>query len=309
MTRRHLISLQDLDDETLRGLVDRGAWYANGGAAKPLAGSTVGIHFRKTSTRTRTAFTVGALRLGASVVSYGPADLQTETGETTGDTAAVLSGMLDGFVTRTAASTAELRTMACQDRMSVVNAMTTEEHPTQALADLVTMMLQFGRLDGLRVLYIGEGNNTAAALALTIPRFANTRLELRTPPGFGLPAPTMAAAGRMATSSSTLTERHDMADLPADVNVVYTTRWETTGTVKPIPDWRSVFAPFQVDDSLWKTSPDAVFMHDLPANRGEEVTAAVLDGPASIAFDQAQHKLHSAMAALEWCIAGPEAGR
>ncbi len=307
MTKRHLISLQDLDDGTLRSLVDRGVWYAGGGAAKPLTGSTVGIHFRKTSTRTRTAFTVGALRLGANVVSYGPADLQTETGETIGDTAAVLSGMLDGFVTRTAAGMAELRTMARQHQMAIVNAMTSEEHPTQALADLVTMQLRFGRLDGLRVLYIGEGNNTAAALALTLPRFANTRLELRTPPGFGLEAPITAAARRMTTSTGGITERHDMTDLPTDVDVIYTTRWETTGTVKPSADWRSVFAPFQVDEGLWKTSPGAVFMHDLPANRGEEVTAAVLDGAASVAFEQAHHKLHSAMAALEWCIAGPEA--
>ncbi len=94
-----------------------------------------------------------------------------------------------------------------------------------------------------------------------------------------------------------------MTGLPGGLDVVYTTRWQTTGTAKPDPDWRTTFAPFQVTGRLWETSPKALFMHDLPAHRGEEVTADVLDGPASIAFIQAEFKLHSAMAALEWCRA------
>lgn len=95
-----------------------------------------------------------------------------------------------------------------------------------------------------------------------------------------------------------------MDDLPKDLDVIYTTRWQTTGTSKPDPDWRSLFAPFQVTRDLWTHNADAVFMHDLPAHRGEEVTAEVLDGPASIAFDQAENKMHSAMAVLEWCRLG-----
>jgi ornithine carbamoyltransferase len=95
-----------------------------------------------------------------------------------------------------------------------------------------------------------------------------------------------------------------MDDLPEDCDVIYATRWQTTGTSKPDPDWRRHFAPFQVDAKLWRTSPQAVFMHDLPAHRGEEVTADVLDGPASIAFDQAENKMYSAMAVLDWCRNG-----
>ncbi|RBL80920.1 ornithine carbamoyltransferase, partial [Streptomyces cavourensis] len=138
---------------------------------------------------------------------------------------------------------------------------------------------------------------------LALSRFPGTRLTLRTPPGYGLaPAYLERAAAHARRSGARIEERHDMADLPA-ADVVYTTRWQTTGTAKPTPDWREVFAPFQVDEKTMASSPDAVFMHDLPAHRGEEVTADVLDGPASIAFDQAENKYHSARAVLEWCAA------
>jgi ornithine carbamoyltransferase len=209
--------------------------------------------------------------------------------------------MLDVLVARTAGPEAELRAWARQNTMSVVNAMTAEEHPTQALTDLTTLLRHFGRLEGLRILYAGEGNNTAAALALALTRFPGVRLEIRTPPGYGL-SETGAhrARARAARTGATLVERHDMDELAAGHDVIYTTRWQTTGTSKPDPGWRHAFAPFQVTPALWETSPGAVFMHDLPAHRGEEVTAEVLDGPHSIAFAQATNKMHSAMAVLEF---------
>lgn len=300
---RHLISLDDLTDEDLRAIVARATQLADDprSGATSLSGEVVGIYFSKTSTRTRTAFSSGALRLGARIISYGPGDLQINTGESIADTGRVLSTMLDALVVRTAGDPAELRAMADQKRMSVVNAMTADEHPTQALADLTTMVRRFGRVDGLRVLYLGEGNNSAAALALALTRFPGTELQLRTPPGYGVDPEVLARArSHAARHGASIVERHDMDDLPVS-DVVYTTRWETTGTTKPDPDWRTVFAPFQVTRALWRTSPDAVFMHDLPAHRGEEVTAEVLDGPDSIAFAQAENKMYSAMAALEWC--------
>ncbi|GAA0339316.1 ornithine carbamoyltransferase [Actinoallomurus spadix] len=305
MTRRHLISIDDLGDEDLRAIVERGARFARGGAAgaTPLAGAVVGVYFARTSTRTRTAFSAGTLRLGGRIIAYGPGDLQLNTGETGADTGRVLSRMLDALVARTAGDPAEMREWAAQDRMAVINAMSADEHPTQALTDLTTLLCHFGRIEGLRVLYVGEGNNTAAALALALPRFAGTELELRTPPGYGLAAGVRERAEALAASyGSVLREHHHMDAIPADVDVVYTTRWQTTGTSKPDPDWRSVFAPFQVTARLWADGPKAVFMHDLPAHRGEEVTADVLDGPRSIAFDQAENKMHSAMAVLEWCL-------
>jgi len=205
-------------------------------------------------------------------------------------------------VARTAGDEAELRDWATQDRMAVVNAMTCQEHPTQALADLTTLRLVFGRIAGLRLLYVGEGNNTAAALALALSRYEGVRLELRTPAGYGLTDAVRAVAAAQAEcSGASVTEHHHVSDLPPDLDVVYTTRWQTTGTSKDRADWREVFEPFRVTESLWRHSPNAIFMHDLPAHRGEEVTAEVLDGPRSVAFDQAENKMYSAMAVLEWC--------
>ncbi|MET8927086.1 ornithine carbamoyltransferase [Streptomyces sp. NPDC004623] len=303
--RRHLISIDDLSDEELRHIALRGAEFSAGSAddARPLADTVVGVLFRKTSTRTRTAFSAGALRLGARLITYGPGDLQENTGETVEDSAAVLSRMIDVLVARTAGPEHELRAYAAQRRMAVVNAMSQGEHPTQALADLTTLLRRFGRIEDLHVIYVGEGNNTASALALALSRFPGTRLTLRTPPGYGVaPEYLERAAVSAKRSGARIEERHDMADLPA-ADVVYTTRWQTTGTVKPTADWREAFAPFQVTEKTMASSPDAVFMHDLPAHRGEEVTADVLDGPASIAFDQAENKYHSARAVLEWCAA------
>lgn len=305
---RHLISISDLSGDELRHLADSGAEIAAGRppAGRPLDGRIVGIYFRRTSTRTRTAFTAGALRLGAQTIAYGPHDLQLNTGETSGDTGRVLSGMLDALVVRTADQPQELRAFAGQDRMPVINAMSADEHPTQAIADLVTLRERFGRVENLRILYVGEGNNTAAALALALTRFPGVELELRTPPGYGLGQQLRLRSQKQAgRSGGSCVERHDMSGLPGGFDVIYTTRWQTTGTTKPDQDWRAIFAPFRVSRQLWQTSPGALFMHDLPAHRGDEVDADVLDGPASIAFRQAENKLNSAMAILAWCLARP----
>ena len=306
-----LISLDDLTDADLRSIVERGVSYSAGllRHERPLADTVVGVYFRKTSTRTRTAFSSGTLRLGGQIVSYGPDDLQLNTGETTEDTGEVFSRMLDILVARTAGDPAELRGWASQERMSVVNAMSADEHPTQALTDLTTLLRHFGRIEGLRVQYVGEGNNTAAALALALARFPGTHLELRTPPGYGLGEDVLRrVAGYAARSGASLTEYHHMDRQEGGFDAVYTSRWQTTGTSKADAHWRDTFAPFQVTADLLAHSPAAIFMHDLPAHRGDEVTAEVLDGPRSIAFDQAANKMYSAMAVLEWCRHGITAG-
>ncbi len=286
--------------------MSRGCSYGDPGAVVPdvLRGRVVAIYFRKTSTRTRTAFSSAALRLGAQILTYGPNDLQLGTGETHLDTGRVLSTMVDALVARTAGDPQELRDLAAQGRMPVINAMTEDEHPTQAIADLATMLRHCGRIENLRVLYLGEGNNSAAALALALSRFPGTELHLRTPAGYGLAEDKLERARRHARSSGgVIEEGHDPSVLPDEVDLVYTTRWETTGTTKPDPEWKEGFRPFQVNQKLMDRWPDARFLHDLPAHRGEEVTAEVLDGPASLAFSQAANKYHTALAILEWCLA------
>jgi ornithine carbamoyltransferase len=302
--RCHLISLDDLGPGELDRMVRLGVDFAERRRhGEPLSGAVVGIYFRKTSTRTRTSFSVAALRLGARIISFGPDDLQEKTGESSADTGRVLARMLDGLVARTAGSTEELRAWAQQESMSVINAMSAAEHPTQAVTDLITLHRRFGGVTGRRVLYLGEGNNTAAALALGLARFPGTELHVRTPEGYGLAGDILARSQKYAAETGAFVEeQHDLDNLPDGIDAVYTTRWQTTGTTKPDPHWRSAFVPFRVHSALFDRYPDAAFMHDLPAHRGDEVTAEVLDGPRSIAFDQAENKVYAAMAVLEWCL-------
>ncbi|MBA4057407.1 MAG: ornithine carbamoyltransferase, partial [Marivirga sp.] len=231
--RRHLITLNSLTTDDLHEILQKSLSLATGtfSYSPLLDGMIIGLYFRKTSTRTRTAFSSAALRLGAKIISFGPNDLQENTGESLEDTTKVLSGMLDCLVGRTAGSQHEMEVMASQAKMSVINAMTMEEHPTQALADLTTMLQIFGSVSNLRILYVGEGNNTASALCRSIPRFANTELFFYSPPGYKLPTEVINEGknyGKLCNSQ--VSEISDLRSLPTEIDIVYTTRWETTGT-------------------------------------------------------------------------------
>lgn len=303
--RKHVISLTDLSPQETLDIINRGIEYSDGHIplGEQLKGKVIGIYFKKTSTRTRTAFTTAALRLGAQVIAYGPNDLQLNTGETMDDTLNVLSRMLDGLVLRTAESPDVLRAFANQESMSILNAMTADEHPTQALADLTTMKQHFGTLSGLEILYFGEGNNTTTALALAIAKFPNMKIRFFTPPNYNIDPLLLKYAKEEGAKRNTIIEEfHDLKLLPNYADIIYTTRWQTTGTVKSDPNWRKIFEPFAVTNQLMLKYPNAIFMHDLPAHRGDEVEASVIDGDKSIVFKQAENKLHSAKAVLEWCI-------
>lgn len=304
---RHFLSLTEIGPDNLAGLVRHSLDIAAGGArGQPLGGKVVGIYFRGTSTRTRTAFTVGALRAGASTISYGPDDLQLATGETLEDTGRVLSGFLDALVIRTNAPVEEMRALASQEEMAVINAMSENEHPTQAVADLVTIHEALGRLRGVHVLYVGEGNNSAAALALAVSMTPGMRLTVVTPEGYGLPGAVLEKADGFARATGAVVEHHhDVARLPKGVDAVYTTRWQTMGVPKPDADWRERFRPLAVTPELMarvSKPTGTIFLHDLPAVRGEDVADEVLDGPQSRAFRQARHKMTSATAVLCWCL-------
>ena len=315
MTIRHLLSLAEVGPEQLSLLVARGVTIAGGGVADwhPLKGRVVGLYFKGASTRTRTSFTVAALRLGAQTIAYGPNELQLSTGETVEDTARVLSGFLDALVIRTNGPMEEMRGFGSQGRMAIVNAMSETEHPTQAIADLVTMKEALGCLEGSHVLYLGEGNNTAAALAFAVAMTGGMKLTLVTPEGYGLPRAALETAeGFCLQTGSVIEQHHDITRLPRRVDVVYTTRWQTMGQPKADPDWRARFAPYSVTPELMgRVSKPAgtIFMHDLPAVRGVDTADEVLDGPQSVAFRQAEHKLTAAMVTLAWCVAPDTAVR
>jgi ornithine carbamoyltransferase len=310
MTVKHILSITELGAANLAHLVKQSLLMSAGAqkVKRPLEGKVVGIYFRGTSTRTRTAFTVGAAHLGATTISYGPNDLQIVTGETIEDTARVLANFLDALVIRTNQPVAEMKALANQDKMSIVNAMSDSEHPTQAIADLVTLHEEFGRLQGLHVLYLGEGNNTAASLALAVAQTPGMSLTLVTPAGYGLDENILETANKLAVAHDAHVEHHHRIDLlPANVDAVYTSRWQTMGVPKAELDWKTKFEPFRVTQALMdQVSKPAgtIFLHDLPAVRGGDVDDEVLDGPQSRAFRQARHKMTSAMAVLDWCVAG-----
>ncbi len=302
---KHILSLMDLSPQETLEIINRGIEYADGNLelGQQLKGKVIGVYFKKTSTRTRTAFSTAALRLGAQVIPYGPSDLQLNTGETMTDTLHVLSRMLDGLVLRTGESPDVFRAFSNQERMSIINAMTEDEHPTQALADLTTMKQHFGELSGLEIIYLGEGNNTTTALALGIAKFSNMKIRFFTPPNYNIDPILLKYAKEEGLKRNTVIEEfHDLKKIPKQSDVVYTTRWQTTGTSKSDPNWREFFEPFAVTQKLMDKFPNAIFMHDLPAHRGEEVEVSVIDGTKSIVFSQAENKAHSAKAVLEWCM-------
>lgn len=307
MKARHFLSISNLDPEDLSRLIDNSLAIArSGGAARPLDGKIVGIFFRCSSTRTRTAFSVGAMKLGAQTMHYGPNDLQIVTGESVHDTGRVLSGYLDALVLRSNGARAEMEALADQGEMAVINAMSEDEHPTQSIADLVTVKEAMGRLDDIHILYIGEGNNTTSALALAMSKLRGMQLTVVTPEGYGLPQEFVSRVSEQARPNGTvITQTHDLGSLPKGVDVVYTTRWQTMGVPKKDANWRDRFEPYKVTPELMSEvskRAGTIFLHDLPAIRGWEVVDEVLDGPQSVAFRQARHKLTSAMAILSWCL-------
>lgn len=302
-----LYSLAQFPSDALQGLLRRSIELFNDETAhsRPLTDAVIGLLFLRTSTRTRTAFSAGALRLGAQLISYGPSDLQLNTGETAADTGKMFSSMLDQLVVRTAEPEQQLRDLSDSGKLSVINAMCAEEHPTQAISDLASMQRHLGDLRGVRVMYVGEGNNTAVALAHGIARIPQAVGMFFTPQGYGLPSRVVHDANKVAQSVAGRVTHCEgsLDDLPSEVDVIYTTRWQTTGTSKGTADWREQFRPYYVDEGFIAKWPEAIVMHDLPAHRGEEISSGVLEGERCIAWAQGAMKMRSAMAVLEWAAA------
>ena len=305
----NLISLADLTSEELDRIVTRAVVFGRGDTdERPLAGRRVGIYFRKSSTRTRTSFWSGASRLGADVITFGPDELQISTGETLEDTARVLGEYLDALVVRTNGDMAEIRRLGSSPKLAVVIALTLDEHPTQAIADLATLTELFGDLAGRHVLCVGEGNSSGAALALAAALTPGLRLTLLCPKGYEVPREPLDLVATLSDGTALVEQVTSADEVTGPVDAVYTSRWQTMGVPKANPDWLADFEGFQIDQGFFDrfAGPDTVFLHDLPAVRGQEVTDEVLDGPRSIAWRQAHHKMTAAMAVLEGCVVGAD---
>ena len=265
--------------------------------ATPLAGRHVALLFDKPSLRTRSTFTIAVRELGGDVIEP-PADVALGGRETIEDVARNLERWVFGAVVRTFAQERLERFAAAAPGLRLVNALTNEEHPCQALADCLTLVERWGSLEGRTLAFVGDGNNVATSLAQAAAMLGGTVI-VASPPGFELPQSVRDSVARVARFGGGVHVTHDPIDAVARAGAVYTDVWASMGQESEAAERHALFAPYQVNAALMARAPrDAVFMHCLPAHRGDEVTDAVMDSGASIAFDQAENRLHAQKALL-----------
>jgi len=299
MRNKDLLSIDRLTRDEVSELLalakDLKAVYRHGGQVLSLRGKVLAMVFAKPSLRTRVSFEVAALQLGghAMYITHGEVGLGKR--EAVSDAARVLSRMVDGIMIRTFAQS-EVEGLAEHATIPVINGLTDLYHPCQALADLMTIDEHFGTLNGIKVAYVGDGNNVAHSL-INGARRTPISLSIVTPPGYEPKADIVAAA--KVEIGNRLTLGHDPAGGVADAHVIYTDVWASMGQEAQREERLAKFAGFQVNDALLShAAPDAVVMHCLPAHRGDEITDAIMDGPRAIVFHQAENRLHLQRALL-----------
>ena len=300
---RHFLDIRDFSTAQLTSLLDdaaamKAALKTGAEAPQPLANKTIAMIFEKPSTRTRVSFEVGVAQLGGTPLILSANDLQLGRGESVEDTARVLSRYVDVIMIR-CFQHETLLTLAEHATVPVINALTQRSHPCQLMADLMTMIEYHGPLAGQSVAWLGDGNNVAVSWIEAAVRFG-FQLRIAGPQNYAPPADLLAWA-RSNGGDIILT---DEVGLAIDkVQTVVTDVWVSMGNDEG--SRRADFAPFQVNAELMKAAAgDAIFMHCLPAWRGMEVTADVIDGPQSVVFDEAENRLHAQKAILAWCVSG-----
>lgn len=290
----HLLGAADLEVLGLARLLDRANLLRDDRVSlatdRPLLGRQVALLFEKPSLRTRVSFEVAVTSLGGHAIALGPDEVGLGRRETPADVARNLSRLVDAVVLRTFAH-ATLLEMASAASIPVVNALTDDEHPCQALADLLTLRRRFGRLAGLRVAFVGDGNNVARSLAIA-GSIAGLDVRIATPPGYALPEDALAAARAIARRHrGWISIGTDPVAAVEGADAVYTDVWASMGREAEADERRARFAGFEVNDALLAhASPHVVALHCMPAHRGEEISAEVLDGPRSLALEQAENR-------------------
>jgi ornithine carbamoyltransferase len=301
---RHFVDLFDLhaDEaaELLRRAADLKREHAEGVRAPYLPGRTLGLMFEKPSLRTRVSFESAIAQLGGNAIFLRDKDVGMGSRESVGDFARVISQYVDALAVRTYAhSTVE--ELARFATVPIVNALSDLAHPCQAMADMLTIRESRGGLDGVNVVFVGDGNNVARSLALA-SGLLGVQFVLASPPGYEFPED-FRAAYRKKFPGVPLVVDHDPKNAMIDADVVYTDVWASMGQEHEADARRAAFAPFQVSESLMaRAKPDASFLHCLPAHRGEEVSAGVMDGPNSLVVPQAANRLHFQKALLLWLM-------
>ncbi|HEY0834727.1 MAG TPA: ornithine carbamoyltransferase [Azospirillum sp.] len=301
-TPRHFLDLDRLDTATLRGILDRAVAIKRDipGHRSLATGRTLAMIFEKPSTRTRVSFEVGMTQLGGHALVLKLDDMQLGRGETIADTARVLSRYVDVIMVRTGPEE-RLLELARHATVPVINALTNESHPCQIMADILTFEEHRGPIGGRVVAWSGDGNNVAASWIHAAVRFG-FELRLACPDTLSPPPALMAWAEREGRGNVIRVKTPEEAVRDADC--VVTDAWVSmNNTDEEKADRHAALGPYQVNEALMAhAKPDALFMHCLPAHRGEEMTEGVIDGPQSVVWDEAENRMHAQKAILAWCL-------
>ena len=296
MSLRHLVDLSDLSPAELRGLIQRAIDLKQSKAVyEPLKNKVLGMLFEKSSTRTRISFEAGMIQLGGAAIFLSPRDTQLGRGEPIEDSARVISRMVDGIMLRTHEHrTVEL--FAKHSRVPVINGLTDRSHPCQLLADLQTWFERRGDIAGHAVAWIGDGNNMCHSW-IEAAGMLDFRLNIACPEGYE------PAADFLDLGGDRVRVMRDPTEAVRGVDLVVTDVWASMGQEEEQAKREQAFRGYEVNEALMGlAAPDALFMHCLPAHRGEEVSAAVLEGPQSVVWDEAENRLHAQKALLEFLL-------
>jgi len=307
---RHFVDLFDITAAEARALIDRAIQLKRdekrGQRPLLLAGRSLGLLFEKPSLRTRVSFEAAIARLGGNAIFLRGQDVGLGSRESVADFARVLSQYVDAMAVRTFLH-ATVQELAQASTIPVINALSDGSHPCQAMADLMTIEELKGPLSGRKLVFVGDGNNVARSLAVA-SALLNVNFVLAAPPGYEFP-PAFATRFADRFPQAPLVVAEDVRKAVIGADVVYTDVWASMGQEQEVDKRRSAFAPYQVNDELLALADArAIFMHCLPAHRGEEVTSAVLDGPRSQVIRQAANRLHFQMALLVWLLGDRKEG-
>jgi ornithine carbamoyltransferase len=300
---RHFLDLDRLESATLRRILEAGKSFKAarppGGVARPLAGKSLALIFEKPSTRTRVSFEVGMRQLGGEVIVLERDGSQLGRGETVADTARVLSRYVDIIMLRTTREE-KLLELAAHAEVPVINGLTDRTHPCQLMADVMTFEEHRGPIAGRRIAWSGDGNNMATSWIHASVRFG-FELSLACPAELMPPAEVLAWA---RAEGGRIQVHHDVGAAVRGADCVVTDIWVSMGETDAGAR-HNLLVPFRVDERVMSLAgPDAIFMHCLPAHRGEEVSAGVIDGPQSVVWDEAENRLHVQKGILCWCLEG-----
>ena len=292
MKTKHLLSVADLSAAETERIITKALEMKRGVSPQSLSGKVMVLVFEKPSLRTRVSFEVAIHQLGGYSLYLSPDEVGLGKREPVSDVAQVLSRYVDGIIARTF-SHQTLQTLARYSSVPVINALSDLEHPCQALADMVTICEKKGKLRGLTLAFIGDGNNVANSLLLA-SSLTGVNFRIASPPGYGVGEEILQIAKRLAADSgSQIILTKEPLQAVSEADVVYTDVWTSMGQEVEAEQRRIAFAGYQVDAHLLSLAKkDVIFMHPMPAHHGEEIAVGLLDNPCSVVFDQAENRLH-----------------